>query len=494
MDEIWENTLTEKLDFNFDASEAGVKTDIREKTPMEVFSLLWDENLFKIILEKSNRYGEELYIQNRPKSRCERFKTFRPIELSEMRKFFGICMLSGQLKFPSIRTFFSKDPLYFHPVVGGAMSGRRFEQILRCLNCTSSDSNDPLHKVRPILTKVVENSQNIFYPNEELSLDESLLLFRGRLKFRVYLKNKKTRYGIKFYELCSSDGFVLKIEIYTGAEDATDQPKIHALVFRLLESYLNKGHHLYMDNFYNSYELSKSLLECRTHTTGTLRSNRKGNPKEVTQAKLAKGQHVWRRKNNIYVSKWKDKRDVLAITTAYEPKLIEISNRYGQKKTKPLAIARYNDNMSGIDRADQMISYYSCPRKTIRWYKKVIFHLFDIAIWNAFYLYKNYVKKVEFVEFRDLIIRSLLDLPADLKDGRNLAAFYSAPKTKPRRNALGHVLQAIPVPENSKKSKHYRRCRQCSHNQRRKETAWQCSSCIGNPPLCVGTCFEEWHL
>lgn len=35
-------------------------------------------------------------------------------------------------------------------------------------------------------------------------------------------------------------------------------------------------------------------------------------------------------------------------------------------KIKPAEISGYNTNMSGIDRADQMINYYTCPRKTIR--------------------------------------------------------------------------------------------------------------------------------
>ncbi|KAI0980031.1 hypothetical protein GJ496_001403 [Pomphorhynchus laevis] len=51
------------------------------------------------------------------------------------------------------------------------------------------------------------------------------------------------------------------------------------------------------------------------HTNTT--SNRKGLPQEITRRKLRKGEHVWRRQNQTYVSKWKDKRDVLCLTTAY---------------------------------------------------------------------------------------------------------------------------------------------------------------------------------
>lgn len=36
--------------------------------------------------------------------------------------------------------------------------------------------------------------------------------------------------------------------------------------------------------------------------------------------------------------------------------------------------------MSGIDRADQMIGYYSTQKKCLRWYIKVFFHLMDIFL------------------------------------------------------------------------------------------------------------------
>ena len=76
-------------------------------------------------------------------------------------------------------------------------------------------------------------------------------------------------------------------------------------------------------NYYNSVTLSNTLLELKTHTFGTLRKNRKGNPKVVTDNKLKKEQHVWRCKNNVYISKWKVKRDVLYIKTKVLPKLIQ---------------------------------------------------------------------------------------------------------------------------------------------------------------------------
>jgi len=62
--------------------------------------------------------------------------------------------------------------------------------------------------------------------------------------------------------------------------------KINSLVFRILERFLDNGYTVFMDNYYNGISFSKELLYQKTHITGTLCSNRIGNPKCVTIKKL----------------------------------------------------------------------------------------------------------------------------------------------------------------------------------------------------------------
>jgi len=178
------------------------------------------------------------------------------------------------------------------------MSRRWFEQLLNSFSVEYADkivsADGPMKKLEQVYTMLIDNFQNAFYPRTELSLDESLLLHRGRLGSRQYIKGKKAKYGIQFYELCCPDGYVLNIEMYKGKQfsSAALTTKIDNLVLRLMAPYLNKGHHLFMDNNYNSVNLSNLLLKHKTHTTGTLRSNRRGNPKCVIQKKLKKGDHI----------------------------------------------------------------------------------------------------------------------------------------------------------------------------------------------------------
>lgn len=127
----------------------------------------------------------------------------------------------------------------------------------------------------------------------------------------------------------------------------------------------------------------------------------------------------------------------------------------------------------------------------------MIFHFLDIALWNAFYIYKyNLEKKTSFSTFRESVIRELLGI-AGKTDGREFVATVPAKtrkRTSRRVDKSHHVLEAIPIPEDSKrKGKFYKRCRQCSIMKTRKETPWHCNECVGNPPLCVGTCFNNWH-
>ena len=50
-------------------------------------------------------------------------------------------------------------------------------------------------------------------------------------------------------------------------------------------------------------------------------------------------------------------------------KMVEVSNKQGENKSKPNIICDYSSGTSGIDWADQMVSDYDCLRKTTQWYK-----------------------------------------------------------------------------------------------------------------------------
>ena len=44
---------------------------------------------------------------------------------------------------------------------------------------------------------IKERYCHVFSPGKDVSLDESLVLFKGRLSFQQYIRSKRARFGIK---------------------------------------------------------------------------------------------------------------------------------------------------------------------------------------------------------------------------------------------------------------------------------------------------------
>ena len=60
-------------------------------------------------------------------------------------------------------------------------------------------------------------SPHHFSPYENLTTDEGVCGYQGRVIFSVYMKNKPDKYDIKMFTLChSKKGYVLCTEVYTG--------------------------------------------------------------------------------------------------------------------------------------------------------------------------------------------------------------------------------------------------------------------------------------
>ena len=134
--------------------------------------------------------------------------------------------------------------------------------------------------------------KRVYCPTENFSLDESMVLWRGRLIFRQYIKGKKHKYGVKFYELCESDGLILRSFIYSRLPypDTNYLGQTGTIVLKLMEDFLGKEYSVFADNFYNSAKLGKHLSKQKTYIYGTLCGNRKGNLRNVIKRR-------WRKEN-----------------------------------------------------------------------------------------------------------------------------------------------------------------------------------------------------
>ena len=113
----------------------------------------------------------------------------------------------------------------------------------------------------------------MYTPSRNISIEESLLLWKGCLGFKQYIPIKRARFGVKCFILCKDSGYTFKFKIYTGRENVP--PPAGALsvseriVADLIEPLLDRGYHLYIDNWYTSRSLTEFLFDHSTLACGT---------------------------------------------------------------------------------------------------------------------------------------------------------------------------------------------------------------------------------
>lgn len=358
----------------------------------------------------------------------------------------------------------------------------RYIDILRFLHFHDNEDNSinhPLLKIKPVIDHLQAKFLAALVPGKNLCIDESPLLWKGRLRFKQYNPLKRSRFGIKLFEIIDCEkGFILSFIVYTGSD--TDYQKFGLgitgdIVAHFLQPYFGKGHVMYVDNWYTSPALAEFLHDRDTGLYGTVKANRKGMPK--LDKKLRRGEVQVAHSDEWMALKWEDKRSVRMLTSVHEFDFIstgKVDYRTNEEIIKPTCVVEYNPNMGGVDNVDRQLSITQTVRKTMKWYRKLVFHLIDICLSNAHSLYKmKNAGPTSFPAFRMEIARSLLKIDRT--------------QSIPRIDCSPNRLVGCHFPSQSTS----RRCHLCSLRKKTHRTKYECSTC--HIPLCVTPCFEQYH-
>ena len=55
---------------------------------------------------------------------------------------------------------------------------------------------------------------------------------------------------------------------------------------------------------------------------------------------------------------------------------------------RPCVVVSYDKYMGRVDRSDQMVSYATFNSRTLKWWKRFIFHVMSLSVLSAYLLYK----------------------------------------------------------------------------------------------------------
>ncbi|XP_033110093.1 piggyBac transposable element-derived protein 4-like [Anneissia japonica] len=245
------------------------------------------------------------------------------------------------------------------------MSRNRFQLLLRCLHLVDDDAAPPRDNPAYILTA--------FYPSREVSIDESVIAFKGRVGFKTYHPKKPHKRGMTAWTLSDArTGYVINQNLHVR----------QGPVMGLCQAIRGKNHHVYMDNYFSSPQLFRQLETLNCGACGTLRTDRIGTPEAIQTANPAVGEAVFEHDGNQLFIAWKDKRKVHLLTNLHN------SNTYDKRRrqrngpdfkeiTKPYAIELYTQFMGGVDRADLQIWMYLHIHRSMKWWKKVFIYLLE---------------------------------------------------------------------------------------------------------------------
>jgi len=299
------------------------------------------------------------------------------------------------------------------------MSLRRFKFLLQCIRfddkTTRSErlKNDKLAPIRDIFQIFVNNCQNSFAISEYATVDEMLAGFRGRCNFRQYIPSKPDKYGIKLFALVDAKTFFTsKIEVYVGTQPDGAYKVSNSpgdVVERLCSDIFGTGRNITLDNWFTSYDLSKTMLRHKITLVGTLRKNKRYIPPEFVNLRGREEKQViwiWR---YLHFSSYipKKKKNVLVLSTLHNDD--KIDEETGDAR-KPEIVTFYNATKGGVDTVDQMSSLYNCARNTRRWPIFIFYRLLNIAGINGFIIYcKNGNKTMKRRTFLKKLCLELVD-------------------------------------------------------------------------------------
>ena len=369
------------------------------------FRMFFTDELLESISYQTNLYATQQSVNTTFKTSPE-----------EIMNYIAVLLYMGVVPLPSLDDYWSVKTRV--PQVASIMSSKRFRLLRRTIhfndNSQIPSTVDRFYKIRPVLNALREEFLKVQQTPKQ-SVDEVMVGYKGKMagNLRQYIRSKPTKWGYKLFCRASSDGFVHDLILYQGAttfpshpsqleEDEKKMP-LSTQVVSVLARSMPEGEPagIYADNFFTSLDLVRHLQKKGIRYTGTARDNRIGKPclrtnDDMGHTSVKRGEVDYCASDDgIIALKWKDNKVVTLLSNDKGVAPMGTVKRYCKdtKKRDPIScpsvILSYNAHMGGIDKSDMLVSLYKTPMKSKRWYLRLFAYCIDVALVNAWLLYRR---------------------------------------------------------------------------------------------------------
>ena len=487
-------------------------------SPYDVFTDIWDKDIIQLIVSETNRYAQQTIETMRNEGTLKpssRLRLWTETNADEIMFFFAMLMYMGIDTRTLASEYWTSDEVLQLPGFRRNMSYNRNFLLNKCLHfvdngaverqqlsqteeASSTRQSAKLRKLAPVIEHLGKKFNSLYHLGPDISIDESLILSKGRLSKAQTIRSKVARIGMKSYELCESrTGYMARFQIHSGKDDSPHSDpslgvslgsKSTKVVLELLQGLERRGHCVVMGNYYNSPSLARYLKGLGFDCLGTLRANRRNVPSDIARVsqKVSKGTIISRHCGDVSIIAWMDSKMTNIISTYHNSDTC-IGTRAGKRVENPVCVRDYNTTMGGVVLKNQKLSMYLLERKRgVKWYMKMFKRLLNVSIHNAFVLYAGSLERrgklpLTHREFRYQLAQSLL------KRHRPCLSEISQPVGGPLRLRREIVHQ----PQYLQGSQNVSRCVMCC---RRKHTKFIHSRCVQcDVYLCFEKCWTIWH-
>ena len=237
-------------------------------------------------------------------------------------------------------------------------------------------------------------------------VDETLLLFKGRFRFKQHIRGKPNSTGIKIYAMNDKTGFFYDYWFYRGKNGKTTE-----IVSNFVEKIEKQSHNytIYTDSYYGSLDLAEYLNDRGFYFVLSCGKNRPSFLfNDCLHQELEKGNcsSTVNSSESFFALSFKDKKIFNVLSNFGNPLEIAYSNK---GKRVPEVVNDYNMNMHGVDKGDRYVNCYMPSFRNRSWKFAALLGCLYITISNLT-LFKN----------------DLLDQDISLKENlENLAHFLS---------------------------------------------------------------------